>query len=310
MQMDQPLQSILAPSGPVAGSIAGLAWLLFAGGGLITLAVVGLAGWAAFRRPQPGGWLARESSVLLLGLAIPLATVTALVAHALVLARETTLPGAPDALAIDVTGEQWWWRVSYPEAGIELANEIHLPVGREVELSLASRDVIHSFWVPQLAGKLDMIPGRANRLRLVAEKPGLYRGQCAEYCGGAHAFMAFHVVAHTPEAFAAWLERERGPASDPVEALPVRGRRIFLAAGCGACHRVRGTPAAGEIGPDLTHVGARVALGAGMFPNHTGTLAGWIASSQHLKPGNRMPSFRGFTGLELRALATYLSGLD
>jgi cytochrome c oxidase subunit 2 len=308
--MNTSIQSVLAPAGPVADSIATLAWLLFAGGGAVTLAVVAFAAWAAFATARPRHWLARDATVLALGLAFPFATVTAMAIHSLALAREMAPADDRGALVIEVTGEQWWWRVRYPQAGIELANEIHVPVGREVVMSLMTADVIHSFWVPRLAGKVDMVPGRVNHLRIVAEETGVHRGQCAEYCGGAHAFMAFHVVAQTRDAFAQWLERERAPATPPTEALAVRGQQAFLQAGCGACHAVRGTPAAGGIGPDLTHVGSRLALAAGMFPNHVGTMAGWIASSQHHKPGNRMPSFTGFTGAELRAVATYLAELD
>jgi len=169
-----------------------------------------------------------------------------------------------------------------------------------VELSLVSADVIHSFWVPSLAGKVDLLPGRSTRLHLTADRPGVYRGQCAEYCGGPHAKMAFHVIAETPEGFEAWRKNQRRPAA--------AGNALF-AARCATCHTVRGTSAAGTLGPDLTHVGSRMSLGAGTLPNNEGTLAGWIASSQHIKPGNLMPSFKDLTGEELRALAIYLEAL-
>jgi cytochrome c oxidase subunit 2 len=303
------VQSVLAPAGPIADSIASLAWLLIVGGTLILVGAVVLVAWVVLAPPERRSWLARESTVWIGGLVLPALTFTVLCIHGLALARSTFEPRSPDPLVIEVVGEQWWWRVRYDGGEIISANELHLPVGREIELQLRSADVIHSFWVPRLAGKVDMIPGRDNRLRLRVGSPGVYRGQCAEYCGGAHARMALLVVAELPAAFATWLAREREPAAEPASALAARGREAFLTAGCAGCHRIRGTSAVGSLGPDLTHVGSRLSLAAAMLPNHKGTLAGWIASSQHLKPGNRMPSFEGFTGIELRAIATYLHGL-
>jgi cytochrome c oxidase subunit 2 len=197
-----------------------------------------------------------------------------------------------------VVGEQWWWRVRYPD--FETANEIRVPVGRPVELVLRSADVVHSFWVPVLAGKLDMIPGRANVLRVRADRAGEYRGQCAEYCGGPHAWMALHFVAQEPGQYAQWAAAQRRPAAQSSG---------LFAAHCAACHTVRGTSAAGTLGPDLTHVGSRLSIGAGLLPNNAGALGGWIASSQHLKPGNLMPSFGHFSGEEVRSLAGYLESL-
>jgi cytochrome c oxidase subunit II len=190
------------------------------------------------------------------------------------------------------------------------ANEVRLPAGRPIEVLLRSTDVIHSFWIPKLAGKTDMIPGRVNRMVIQAEAPGVFRGQCAEYCGGPHALMAFYAVAMAPGEFEPWLEQEARPARIPKEAFLAEGRELFLASGCGACHTIRGTPADGQFGPDLTHVGGRLSLGAGILPNNVGTLAGWIADTQHLKPDNLMPSFNIFSGAELRALAAYLESLE
>jgi cytochrome c oxidase subunit II len=305
-------QSILAPAGPAAERISDLSWLLFVGGTLILALVLFLMGAALFASPLRR-WLASESCVIWGGLVFPTVTLTLLLIHTLRASADPPPHLAQPALVVQVIGEQWWWRVRYPatpdHAGFETANEIHLPLGVPVELELTSADVIHSFWVPRLAGKLDMIPGRTNRLRLLANVPGIYRGQCAEYCGGAHAFMALHVVVESPAELAEWSARQSEPAAEPSQELLTRGRATFLAGGCGACHTVRGTSAIGTLGPDLTHVGGRVALAAGLLPNHVGTLAGWIASSQHLKPDNRMPSFDLFTGVELRATASYLESL-
>ncbi len=190
------------------------------------------------------------------------------------------------------------------------ANEIHIPVGRAVTLQVQSADVIHSLWIPSLHGKIDMIPGRVNSLRLSADRPGVMRGQCAEFCGAQHALMALFVVAETEAGFARWLERQRTPVREPADAFLALGWRAFGTAGCGACHAVRGTPWTGRAGPDLTAVGSRLSLAAGTLDNHLATLAGWIAGPQAIKPGNAMPAFSAvLDGRELRALAAWLESL-
>ncbi len=289
------MQSVLNPQGPDAAIIAEISWVLFAGGALIFIAVMALAAYAVFGSRK--GFLQSERMVVAGGIVFPFVTLFALLVYSL--ARAAAMhPEDPQALRIEVVGEQWWWRVRY--AGFETANEIRVPVGRPVVLELKSADVIHSFWVPVLAGKLDMIPGRTNVLRVRAERAGEFRGQCAEYCGGPHAFMALYVVAVDEKSFQKWAESQQ-QASD-------RAHPLFVSR-CGACHTVRGTAAAGTRGPDLTHIGSRLSIGAGLLPNNTGALAAWIASSQHLKPGNLMPSFEDFSGQELRELAAYLEGL-
>lgn len=289
------MQSVLSAHGPDAAIIAEISWVLFVGGAIIFAAVMAIAGYALFGSKRE----VFSSNKLIVGggIVFPVVTLSALLVYSLVRAAALH-PEEPDALRIEVVGEQWWWRVRYPD--FETANEIRIPVGRAVRLELKSADVIHSFWVPALAGKLDMIPGRTNVLRVRAERAGEFRGQCAEYCGGPHAFMALYVVALEPDAFAQWAEKQRqsAPKENPL-----------FVAHCGACHTVRGTAAAGARGPDLTHVGSRLTIGAGLLPNNAGALAGWIASSQHLKPGNLMPSFETFSGAELRELAAYLEGL-
>ena len=287
------MQSILSTHGPAAAAIADLAWVLFAGGAAIFLLVLILSVHAIVA-PRP--WLASKAFIVGGGIVFPVIVLSLLLVYVL-----TPIPhsAAAPELRIEVTGEQWWWRVRYPE--FETANEIRIPAGKPVELLLRSADVIHSFWVPSLAGKVDMVPGRINRLRLVADKPGVYRGQCAEFCGGPHAKMAFHIVAETPEQFAAWSENQRKPAQ--------KGHSLFLSR-CAACHTVRGTDARGTLGPDLTHLASRGTLGAATLPMNAGTLAAWIVSGQHHKPGNLMPEFKEFTPQELKALAAYLESLN
>ncbi len=307
------MQSMLETHGPEAEWIALIAWIVFVGGTAIFVGVMALAAYALL---APRRWtrpIGRQSLVIGGGIVFPVVVLSALLGWTLSVADTMAPAGGGAALRVEVIGRMWWWEVRYPDAGPDgfvTANEIHVPVGRQVELTLLAADVIHSFWVPSLAGKLDMIPGHRNTLRIEATRPGAFRGQCAEYCGAQHAHMAFFVVAHPPEEFAAWLAREAGPAREPEAPALRQGRALFLDSGCGACHAVRGTPADGRFGPDLTHVGSRRTIGAGMLPNNIGTLAGWIADSQQIKPGNHMPSFNTFTGAELRTLAAYLASLE
>jgi len=309
-------QSVLNPYGPDSARVATLSWMLFGGGGAIMLFTMAAAAFAVWGTPAQRGTLGSRRFVLWAGVAFPVVVLTALLVHTMVLARGLNSPffgGAP--LLIEVTGRQFWWEVRYPGAlpdgGVVTANEIHLPVGREVELRVDSGDVVHSFWVPALHGKIDMYPGRVNRWRLRADRPGTFRGQCAEFCGISHTYMAFHVVAEEPEAFERWLDRQRRPVAPPRDEFLAFGMQVFGAAGCGDCHAVRGTEWTSRIGPDLTHVGSRLSLAAGTLDNHRGTLAGWIAGSQDLKPGNGMPSFSAaLDGPELRAVSAWLESLQ
>jgi cytochrome c oxidase subunit 2 len=202
----------------------------------------------------------------------------------------------------------WWWEVRYPEQDIVTANEIHIPAGEPVRLELASADVIHSFWVPRLNGKRDLIPGMENVFWIQADEPGVYRGQCGEYCGAQHANMAFHVIALPRDEFNAWLAARTKLPPQPATAAAQRGAQIFRTAGCVQCHAIRGTQASGNAGPDLTHLGSRGTIGAAMLPNTRGNLAAWIADPQAIKPGIKMP--RTFLAADdLQALVTYLEGL-
>lgn len=307
------VQSAWSPEGPNARAIFTLGNIMFVGAGLILALVMGLTAVAILAPPERRRWLAGQRAVFWLGVVFPVVTLTSLLVYGLNVAGILVRADDKPALTIAVSGEQWWWRVSYlDEAGdtdFHTANEIHVPVGQEVEFLLTSPDVIHSFWVPRLGGKLDMIPGRTNSFRLQADKAGIYRGQCAEYCGRQHTWMAFDVIALEPEAFEAWREGQRLPAAEPDTAFLRQGHDLFMEQGCGACHVVRGTAAAGTLGPDLTHAGSRRMIAAGTFVNNAGTLAGWISSSQHLKPGNLMPSFGALDGVELRAIAAYVENL-
>jgi cytochrome c oxidase subunit 2 len=217
-----------------------------------------------------------------------------------------------DDLTIKVGGSQWWWNVEYldpqPERRFQTANEIHIPVGRNVRFQLEGDDVIHSFWVPSLAGKLDLIPGRPNELSVRAEHAGIYRGQCAEFCGLQHAHMAFLVIADTKEEFDTWADAQRQPAAATSDEEAAAGRDVFLAKACASCHTVRGTRAAGTTGPDLTHVGSRKMIAAGLFETTRGSLAAWIADPQTLKPGNNMPMVP-LTADELRSVSAYMASL-
>jgi cytochrome c oxidase subunit 2 len=244
--------------------------------------------------------------------ALPGLTVTVLIPFVLGAGEEMRASTSADRLSVDITGYVYWWEMSYQRAdglaSATSANELRLPVGEPVELFLGAADVIHSFWVPSLAGKTDMIPGRVNRMVIQADRPGIYRGQCAEYCGAQHALMAFDVIAMPRSEFDAWLAHLTRPVSEPATPDLAEGRDLFVGFGCGACHAVRGLTD-GRLGPDLTEVGARRMIGAGTLPGGVGNIAGWIASVQHLKPGNAMPSYDQLEGRQLRLLAAWLESL-
>jgi cytochrome c oxidase subunit 2 len=243
--------------------------------------------------------------------ALPLVTLVALVPYIMSIGHETRAASSAGQLSVDVTGHQYWWEMSYRRgdvSGARSANELRVPVGEPVQLFLRSTDVIHSFWAPRLAGKTDLIPGQINRTVIQADRPGVYRGQCAEYCGRQHARMAFHVIAVPRAEFDVWLARLAQPLPEPVTRELRQGRSLFLKLGCGACHTIRGV-SNGRMGPDLTQVGSRRIIGAGVLGGGVGNIAGWIASAQHLKPGIAMPSFR-LEGPKLRALAAYLGSLE
>jgi cytochrome c oxidase subunit 2 len=304
-------QSSLEPAGRGAERIAELFWWMTGGAAIIWTVVVGLALYAMYvpgRKNPHTGWMIIGGGAL-----VPTIVLAILLVYGLAM-MPTMLAPAPDgSLKISVTGEQWWWRVHYVSASgesIALANEIRLPVDEPVEFDLASADVIHSFWVPSLGGKVDMLPGRQTRLKLEPMRTGVFRGACAEYCGGSHALMAFYVVVTDREDFEAWLEHQAQPAKSPVEPLAARGREVFITSGCGACHSIRGTSAKGVVGPDLTHVGGRMSLGAGIMANRPDDFVRWITENETIKPEVHMPSFNMLPQDDLRALAAYLDSLE
>jgi cytochrome c oxidase subunit 2 len=300
-------QSAFAPAGTNALLIDELTTVMVVGSALITIFVLVLVVFVMMRGKVDapvGRWVIGG------GIAFPLVVLTALLAYGLVIGNALSVEAPDDAPTIRVTGKRWWWEVRYPDAAngarVVSANEVHIPVGRTVKLLLDTDDVIHSFWVPPLAGKIDMIPGRVNHLVLRADRAGVYRGQCAEYCGAQHAFMALYVIAHEPAEYERWLEREAAGAGQGADGD--RGRELFATAGCASCHAIRGTAAEGRSGPDLTHVGSRISIGAGMFDNTAATLAGWISNSQGMKPGNLMPPIR-MPPQDLHALVAYVQSL-
>ena len=303
-------QSSLNAAGSEARHVAVLFWVMAIGGGLIWTGVLGAFLFAA--RADRGAWSRHAAARLILwaGVAFPVLALAALLTYALWLMpmlRPWTV-AAPTKLSIEVTARQYWWELRYREAGGEdvvSANEVRVPVGARVEFVLESPDVIHSFWVPPLGGKMDMIPGRTNRLSLQADRAGTFRGQCAEYCGVAHALMAFTVLAMPAAEFQEWLEDTRRPADGANRP----GLEIFEANGCGACHSIRGTAADGVVGPDLSHLGSRGSIGAGILPMSAASIARFIAEPESVKPGVAMPGYPGLAPADLDALASYLAGL-
>jgi cytochrome c oxidase subunit 2 len=217
-----------------------------------------------------------------------------------------------NSLAIEVYGHQWWWEVHYsgdqPSQFVETANEIHLPVGVPIRIRGTSRDVIHSFWPPNVQGKRDLLPGYENELNLQINQPGRWRGQCAEYCGEQHAHMSFFMIAESKSDFARWLNAQAQSAPSPATPQTAHGQQVFLTHACVMCHTIRGTTAGSRVGPDLTHVASRSTIAAGLLPNTVGNLGGWIMNAQSVKPGCRMPPNQ-MSGAELQDLLAYLETL-
>lgn len=304
-------QSALNPAGAGAQSVATLFWWMSGGALLIWAMVMGIALYATQAHPEEHGIRSARWLILGGGIIFPVVVLTALLIYGLMLMPQ--LSSSDDvSLRVDVSGEQWWWRVRYRTEGgesIELANEIRLPVDERVAFSLTSPDVIHSFWIPSLGGKVDMIPGRTNQLVLEPTRTGTFRGACAEYCGTSHALMNFPVVVMPRADFDRWLAEQAQPAQEPTSELQQAGKQAFLVNGCGACHKVRGTEADGTVGPDLTHVGSRLSLAAGTLPADIEAFQRWIGHTGEIKPDVKMPGFGMLPEAQLNAMAHYLKGL-
>ena len=298
---------MLRIGGPASGRIADLWWGLFGISVVVWVVVTFLLVWALVLRrgpnvtPKPGG----VKTVVIAGVVVPLLVLIAAFAGSLFVLDKNRNPPDPPVATISVIGHDWWWEVRYPH--FTTANEIHIPVGQSVEVNLQTADVIHSFWVPSLTAKTDLIPNKINHTWLLATKPGRYRGQCAEYCGIEHAGMAFLVVAQPRAQYDAWVAHMAEPATTPSDSTAAHGAQVFQSASCASCHTIRGTTADGKVGPDLTHFGSRWSIGAGVAPNNAGWLSGWIANSQTVKPGNLMPP-QPLSSQDLQAVTAYLEG--
>jgi cytochrome c oxidase subunit II len=307
------VQSALDGSGVEAQRVETLYWVMTIGAGIILAGVMALGAAAIFGGERLRGLLSRETLIVGGGLVFPTVTLAGLLAYGLITFAARGAASDPRDVFATITGEQWWWRVAYhlPDGSrVESANELRIPVGTPVALGLETADVLHSFWVPSLAGKLDMIPGRTNVLTITATEPGISRGQCAEYCGGAHALMGLNVIAMAPDEFQAWLGAEAGSAIAPGSPELQRGAQIFIDTGCGACHTIRGTAAEGTIGPNLTHVGGRSTIAAATLTTSPEAFADWIENNQHIKPENKMPPFGILGAADLALLARYLDSLE
>lgn len=321
-------QSALDPAGPSAGRIDSLTrvmvYLLSA---IFIITMIALA-IAAFRRrrhattaPESGSEVIRPqhegekrlSRTVTTGVIVSVVILFVLLVSSFLIGRTIfTTPDKSNALIIEVNGHQWWWDVRYdhpvPSQMVTTANEIHIPVGRPIVLRLSSGDVIHSFWVPNLHGKMDMIPGRTQEFALQADRPGVFRGQCAEYCGHQHAHMALMVIAEPEDQFNAWYQAQLQPAPAPSNESQMNGQKVFLSRPCVMCHRIQGTDAGGKLGPDLTHVASRQTIAAGTLDNSREHLERWILNSQDVKPGNRMPPIP-VAGNDLNSLLDYVQSL-
>lgn len=298
-----PEQSVLHPAGKDAAEVARLFWIMTAGGAAIWLIVMGTAIYAVVARNRPKTERFADHFILIGGVLFPTFTLAALLVIGLRLLPNWLASDAP-GLRVHVEALQFWWRITYEQPGgtlVETANEVHLPVDTEVEFVITSPDVIHSFWIPALGGKMDAIPGRANVLRLTPTIPGTYRGVCAEYCGLSHALMAFAVQVHPADEFPAWLAAEVAPATaDPAP---------FAAAGCKACHTIRGVMEDSRIGPDLTHFASRQTIGAGTLPMDRANLRDWLVATDDVKPDVHMPAYRMLPEAEIDALTDALMEL-
>jgi cytochrome c oxidase subunit 2 len=322
--MSGVLPSVLDPAGPQAAHISHLWWLMFWVTTIVFVIVVGFVIAAVARVHDQSAVIGPSSPVVrqadesaltravAIGVALTVAVLFVLLVASVWTGRTVASLGAASAVTINVTGHQFWWEIEYddatPSRRVVTANEIHVPVGRPVVLKVTSRDVIHSFWAPNLHGKRDVIPGITSAIWLQADAPAVYRGQCAEFCGRQHAHMAFEIVAEPEAQFDKWLDAQRQAAQLPPSDTAAHGRDVFMNAQCILCHTIRGTAAHGQIGPDLTHVGARGKIASGTLQNTPSEVALWVRDPQHVKPGVQMPPAK-LADADIEALAMYLGSL-
>jgi cytochrome c oxidase subunit 2 len=316
------VQPMLAPGGPQAASIARLGWFILITFSAVTIVMWVVIFWVAARRrgtlaehapydaPSDKRWVAIGGFLIPTIILFTIFVVTLNTMKAFPMGDNEAHARPPE---IVVTGHQWWWEIEYRFGGVSQhvvdANELHLPIGQPVDIELQTRDVIHSFWIPRLHGKVDLVPGFDNHIRIQVDQAGLYRGECAEYCGPQHAHMILLVDAQQPSDFQGWLARERQPSAAPADPVAAHGREVFMTNACVLCHSIRGTDAHGQVGPDLTHLASRRAIAANTYPNGRGYLEAWVTHAQSMKPDAAMPSVTAFTGDDLRALVTYLEEL-
>src|SRR4051812_7363557 len=306
--------SMLSPHSPEARSIASTWWLMFALALAVYIVVAALIGIAILRRaPNVDDQRRRRFEnrfIFVGGLVIPI-VILGITAVATVVVANDLSPASAAAepqVRITVIGEQWWWRIDYPNEGVVTANEIHVPVGRAVDITLVSGNVIHSLWVPELNGKADLIPGQVNHLRFTATKTGRFDGRCAEFCGIQHARMEFVVFVDSAQDYAKWVADNRAPTPDPTDAAAQRGQQLLVNSSCAGCHKISGTAAQGELGPDLTHIASRKTLGAGTVDNTPDGLAKWLDDTQSLKKGAHMPEV-DLTAEQISDLVEYMKTL-
>ena len=308
--------SMLAPQGPVAGRIANLSWFMIILGSLVFIGVMIYLAYAIWgnrgydleeelKRPNEGSGI-----VLTWGVGFTAVVLMVLFGLNISTMRANHLVSNGEAgLVIDVIGRQWWWEIRYPQQAFETANEIRIPVDQPVTLRLTTKDVIHSLWIPQLGGKLDLVPNKVNEMTIIADQSGEYWAECAEFCGTQHGKMKLMVIVHSAQEFAAWLEHQQTVPAPPQDELAIEGQQIFLGSSCVYCHHVEGTNASGDLGPDLTHLGSRRTLGAGIMEYSLGREALWIRDSHVYKPGNQMPPM-DFSNAQLSALMAYIETLE
>ncbi|WAJ71667.1 cytochrome c oxidase subunit II [Catenovulum adriaticum] len=310
-------QSAIEPASDQAKGISYIWWSMFWVALVIFVAVMLLLGWGLWKgrskKPTQLSYLASRNLVVIAGVAIPLITVLCLVGGSLMLGRSLSAQPPDGALEVRITGWMWWWQIEYLDDNNKViattANELHIPVNRPIKLYLESGDVIHSFWVPQLHGKTDLIPGRTNSSWFEANVAGTFRGQCAEFCGLQHALMGFLVVAESKAEFQSWLKNQQSESQQPKNSETLAGQQVFFKTGCQQCHTIRGTDAAGTAGPDLTHLASRESIAAVTRKNSRAHLGGWIADPNGIKPGAKMPLSQ-LNAKQLSNLLDYLQSLD